>query len=136
MSDKSTGEINRNYKSVDDINTPNGPVTFTMEHSQNGYRMNAICYSLKQEKNRAKFKDDYEKYMADFGLSEFEKNLVRSKNWLKMIHFGVSPYLIGKMAQCFGLSFIDWGSYMRGEAPQEFIDRNVPLLKNYNLGEK
>jgi|TARA_R110002096_G_scaffold309403_2_gene503917 protocatechuate 4,5-dioxygenase, alpha chain len=128
--------MTRDYKKVDDIETPPGPVTFTMEHSQNGYRLNGICYSLKQEKNRKKFRQDHEKYMDDFGLSEFEKELVRSHDWLKMVHYGVSPYVIGKMAQCFDLSFIDWGAYMRGEPPQEFIDRTVPLLKNYNPGEE
>lgn len=131
-----TDDIDRNYKKVNDIKTPPGPATFTMEHSQNGYRMNGICYSLKQEKNRIKFREDYEKYMDEFGLSEFEKDLVRSRDWLKMIHYGVSPYVIGKMAQCFDLSFIDWGSYMRGEDPKEFMERNIPLLKNHNKDEK
>lgn len=127
---------NREYKKVDDIKTPPGPVTFTMEHSQNGYRLNGICYSLKQEKNREKFRENHEKYMDEFGLSDFEKKLVNSHDWLKMVHYGVSPYLIGKMAQCFDLSFIDWGTYMRGENPQEFIDRNLPLLKNHNPGDE
>jgi protocatechuate 4,5-dioxygenase alpha subunit len=128
--------MSRDYKKIGDIKTPPGPVTFTMEHSQNGYRLNGICYSLKQEKNRVKFRQDYEKYMDDFGLSEFEKELVRSHDWLKMIHYGVSPYVIGKMAQCFDLSFIDWGSYMRGENPKEFMRRNIPLIKNYNRGDE
>lgn len=127
--------MSRDWKNLDDIKTPPGPVTFTMEHSQNGYRLNGICFSLKQEKNRILFREDHEKYMNDFGLSEFEKELVRSHDWLKMVHYGVSPYVIGKMAQCFDLSFIDWGSYMRGENPKEFIERNVPLLKNYNRSE-
>ena len=127
--------MGRDYKKVDDIKTPPGPVTFTMEHSQNGYRLNGICFSLKQEKNRLKFREDHEKYMADFGLSECEKELVRSHDWLKMVHYGVSPYVIGKMAQCFDLSFIDWGSYMRGEKAKDFMERNIPLLKNYNRGD-
>ncbi|MEZ5758936.1 MAG: hypothetical protein R3D86_12015 [Emcibacteraceae bacterium] len=128
--------MSEKWKKVEDIKTPPGPVTFTMEHSQNGYRMNAICYSLKQEENRKKFKKDFEKYMADFGLSEFEKELVRSRDWLKMIHYGVSPYLIGKMAQCFDLSFMDWGAFMRGEQAKDFMERNIPLLKNYNKDSK
>ncbi|MDG1438231.1 MAG: hypothetical protein P8P98_04585 [Emcibacteraceae bacterium] len=122
----------KKWKTVADIETPDGPVTFTIAHSQNGYRMNDICYSLKQEKNRIAFREDYEKYMAEFGLNELEKELVRSQDWLKMIHYGVSPYVLGKMAQCFDLSFIDWGAFMRGEDPKEFMERNIPLLKNHN----
>ncbi|HPF45798.1 MAG: protocatechuate 3,4-dioxygenase [Alphaproteobacteria bacterium] len=128
--------MSEKWKKVEDIKTPPGPVTFTMEHSQNGYRMNAICYSLKQEENRKKFREDYEQYMAEFGLSEFEKDLVRSRDWLKMIHYGVSPYLIGKMAQCFDLSFMDWGAFMRGEQAKDFMERNIPLLKNYNKDDR
>lgn len=120
------------WKKIDDIKTPEGPVTFTMANSQNAYRLNGLCYSLKQEKNRIAFKKDYKKYIIDFGLNELEQELVHSRDWLKMIHYGVSPYLIGKMAQCFGLSFLDWGSFMRGEQPDEFLQKNIPLLKNYN----
>lgn len=122
----------KKWEKIEDIETPDGPVTFTIALSQNGYRMNGICYSLKQEKNRAAFREDYEKYMDEFGLNEFEKELVRSRDWLKMVHYGVSPYVLGKMAQCFDLSFIDWGAYMRGEDPKEFMERNIPLLKNHN----
>ncbi|MDA0707667.1 MAG: hypothetical protein O2963_01140 [Proteobacteria bacterium] len=120
------------WKTVKDIETPKGPVTFTIEHSQRGYKMNELCYSLKQEKNRISFRADYKKYIKNFGLTDFEIELVESRDWLKMVHYGVSPYVIGKMAQCFDLSFIDWGSYMRGESPKDFMEKNVPLLKNYN----
>ena len=128
-------EMTGKWKTIDDIETPPGPVTFTMEHSQRGYRLNGLCYSLKQEKNRDTFKKDYKKYIKDFGLNDFEIDLVESRDWLKMVHYGVSPYVIGKMAQCFDLSFIDWGSYMRGENPKEFMDTRVPLIRNYNKDE-
>lgn len=125
-----------NWKTPADIETPPGPVTFTIEHSQRGYRLNALCYSLKQQKNREAFRADYKKYIRDFGVSDFEFDLIETRDWLKLVHYGVSPYVIGKMAQCFDLSFIDWGSYMRGEKPEDFIERNVPLLKNYNKDQE
>jgi hypothetical protein len=81
-------------KTVDDIKTPEGPATFTMEVSQQGYRMNKLCYSLKLEHNRELFKADYMKYIKDYNLSEVEIELINNLDWLKMAHYGFSAYLI------------------------------------------
>ncbi len=121
---------------IKDIETPEGPVTFTAEHSQRAYKLNEICYSLKQEKNREIFRADYKKYIEKYDLSEFEIKMIENHEWLKMVHYGVSAYVIGKMVDCFDQSFVEMGAMMRGESQKEFVDRNVPLIKNYNKDEE
>jgi len=122
-------------KTVDDIKTPEGPATFTMEVSQQGYRMNKLCYSLKLEHNRELFKADYMKYIKDYNLSEVEIELINNRDWLKMAHYGVSAYLIGKMVDCFDTSFIKMGAIMRGETQEDFMGKTAPLIRNHNPDE-
>lgn len=122
-------------KPLEDIETPEGPVKFTSEHSQRAYKLNEICYSLKQKKNREMFKVDYKTYIKDYNLSDFEKRMIEERDWLKMTHYGVSPYVIGKMVDCFDQSFVEMGAIMRGEKQKDFVERNAPLIKNYNPDE-
>lgn len=122
-------------KPIDDIETPEGPVTFTSEHSQRAYKLNEICYSLKQAKNREKFRTDYKAYIKDYDLSPFEEKMIDDRDWLKMAHYGVSAYVIGKMVDCFDQSFVEMGAGMRGETQSEFVDERAPLIKNYNKNE-
>jgi len=120
---------------INDIETPAGPVTYTAEHSQRAYKLNEICYSLKQVKNRELFRANYKTYIQKYNLSEFEIKMIENREWLKMVHYGVSAYVIGKMVDCFDQSFVEMGAMMRGESQKEFVDRNVPLIKNYNKTE-
>lgn len=122
-------------KPLEDIETPEGPVKFTSEHSQRAYKLNEICYSLKQEKNRHLFRTDYKAYIKDYDLSDFELKMIEERDWLKMAHYGVSAYVIGKMVDCFDQSFIEMGAIMRGEKQKDFVEKTAPLIKNYNPNE-
>ncbi|MCC3860199.1 hypothetical protein [Pseudemcibacter aquimaris] len=118
-----------------DIETPDGPVKFTSELSQRAYKLNEICYSLKIKANRDLFRADYKAYIKDYNLSEFEEKMIDDRDWLKMAHYGVSAYVIGKMVDCFDQSFIDMGAGMRGETQEEFMKKRAPLIKNVNPDE-
>ncbi|MDG1709224.1 MAG: hypothetical protein P8H03_10710 [Emcibacteraceae bacterium] len=120
---------------IDDIETPEGPVTFTSEHSQRAYKLNEICYSLKLKANRDIFRADYKAYIKDYNLNAFEEKLIDDRDWLKMAHYGVSAYVIGKMVDCFDQSFIEMGAIMRGENTQDFMNERAPLIKNENPDE-
>ena len=122
-------------KSLDDIDTPEGPVTFTSEHSQRAYKLNEICYSLKLAANREIFRADYKAYIKDYNLSAFEEKMIDDHDWLKMAHYGVSAYVIGKMVDCFDQSFIEMGAIMRGETQKDFMADRAPLIKNQNPDE-
>jgi protocatechuate 4,5-dioxygenase alpha chain len=59
-----------------------GSYIFTGPMSQKGYALNKLGASLMSVEARAAFKNDEECYMAQFGLSEEQKQLIRERNWM------------------------------------------------------
>ena len=59
------------------------------------YRLHKFALQIHKDKElRERFKQNPEEAMAQFNLSEEEKELVRSKDPIKMFHAGISPYAI------------------------------------------
>ena len=65
---------------------PNPPIPgttlFDGDQAQKGYALNKMCFSFNDQVNRDAFKADEDAYMAKFGLTEAEKDLVRKRDFL------------------------------------------------------
>jgi len=94
---------------------------FDLRKSAQGYRLNKLCGSLCDPQNREAFKADEEAYMAKFGLSEAEKNLIRSRDFAGMIHAGMNIYWMLKLGAVTGNSLYKMGAQMRGESYEQFL---------------
>jgi protocatechuate 4,5-dioxygenase alpha subunit len=94
---------------------------FDLRKSRRGYRLNKMCGSLCDPKNREAFKRDEEAYMARFSLSEEEKNLIRKRNFAGMIDAGMNIYFMLKIGSVTGNSLYKMGAQMRGESYEEFL---------------
>jgi protocatechuate 4,5-dioxygenase alpha subunit len=103
-----------------------GTYLVTGARAQRGYRLSKFCMSFMKPENRASWKADAERYMSDFGLSDYEKGLIRDQNWIGMIRYGISPFMIFKLSSTFGVGQNRTGAAMRGETYEEFMKtRNV-----------
>ena len=94
---------------------------FDLRLSRRGYRLNRMCGSLCSPANRAAFKQDEEGYLAKFGLTEDEKNLIRRRDFAGMIDAGMNIYFMLKVGSVTGNSLYRMGAQMRGESYERFL---------------
>ena len=89
--------------------------------AQRGYRLGKFCMTLMSPANRDRLKADAETYMSEFGLTDYEKDLIRTKNWNRMLRYGVNTFLILKLSNALGVSQNHTGAAMRNQSYEEFM---------------
>jgi protocatechuate 4,5-dioxygenase alpha subunit len=104
----------------DFANPSPGTYLLTVSLAQQGYRLSQFCRSLMKPEQRAAFKADAERCMSDFGLSEAEKQMIRERDWLAMVRYGVNHFLVFRVAGVSGVGLTGTGAQMRGESLDEF----------------
>jgi protocatechuate 4,5-dioxygenase, alpha chain len=69
------------------------------EHTaRRGIRLNKAAYSLKDEPQRELFHSDEETWMGQFGLTDEERALIRSRDWIGLWRSGMSIYVMVKLS--------------------------------------
>jgi protocatechuate 4,5-dioxygenase, alpha chain len=94
---------------------------FDLALSWRGYRINKMCNALAHASERAAFKADEEAFMARFGLTEDEKQLVRARDFTGLLAAGGNIYFLLKLGVVTGNGLYVMGSKMRGESYEQFL---------------
>jgi protocatechuate 4,5-dioxygenase alpha subunit len=94
---------------------------FTGERSHQGYRINKLAMSLTEPANREAFRSDERAYMARFGMTPAETDLVARRDWTGLIAAGGNIYLLLKIGGAVGQNLLQMGAQMRGEALETFL---------------
>jgi len=94
---------------------------FDLRLSRKGLRLNRMCFSLCDPRNRDAFKADEEGYMKKYSLSESERQLVRSRDFKGLIEAGTNIYALLKIGSATGHSLYRMGAQMRGETFEQFL---------------
>ena len=97
-----------------------GTTIFDGKMAMKGYNFNKMCYSFNDAANRDAFKEDPERYMAEYKLTNAQKEAIRSTNILAMIEEGGNIYYLAKLAGIFKLSVQDVGGIQTGRTTEEF----------------
>jgi protocatechuate 4,5-dioxygenase alpha subunit len=97
-----------------------GSYLLTVSLAQQGYRLSALCRSLMKPDHRDGFKADEDRYMREFGLDAEEMAMVRARDWLAMVRYGVNHFLVFRLAGVVGVSLSGTGAQMRGMTLEEF----------------
>jgi protocatechuate 4,5-dioxygenase alpha subunit len=97
-----------------------GTYLLTVALAQQAYRLNAFGRSLMRPENRAAFKADEAAYMRAHGLTDAEMRMVRERDWLAMVRYGVNHFLVFRIAGTFGVGLVGVAAQMRGETLDEF----------------
>ncbi len=109
--------------------TLSGTHPFTLERSVKAYRLNKFLHSLIDPAQRARFRADEEATFAAAGLSDEEQRLVRTRDWLGLIHYGVIFFLLEKLGAVIGVSNPHIYAAFRGETLEQFQkSRNAAVL--------
>ena len=98
-----------------------GTTVFTGARSHQGYRINKLAMSLADPANRDAFRADERGYMAKFGLTEPEMDLVARRDWTGLVDAGGSIYVLLKIAATVGQNLLQIGAQMRGETLDAFM---------------
>jgi len=97
-----------------------GTPIFDGAAANQGYALNAMCFSFNDAANRDAFRADEEGYIARFHLSEAQREAVRQRDILAMIAAGGNIYYLAKLAGIFGLSVQDVGAAQTGMSVEQF----------------
>jgi protocatechuate 4,5-dioxygenase, alpha chain len=92
---------------------------FDEETSRAGLKLNKAAYSLKHEEQRALFERDPETWMAQFDLSEQERELIRRRDWIELWRRGMSIYTMIKLIGVTGTPLVEIGKQMREKGTRE-----------------
>jgi protocatechuate 4,5-dioxygenase alpha chain len=87
---------------------------FTGELCTRSYKLNRFAFDFKYPKVRDRFAKDPESLMADYGLTDSEKALVRARDWTGLVAAGGNHFNIIKIAAAVGESHLHVGAHMCG----------------------
>ena len=106
-----------------------GTYPFDIARSVKGYRINKFLHDLVDPEHRARFLDEPETAFKEAGLTEEEQELIRSRDWPGMIHYGVIFFMLEKLAAVTGVSNLHVYAAMRGETLEDFLKtRNTQVI--------
>jgi protocatechuate 4,5-dioxygenase alpha subunit len=97
-----------------------GSYLLTVSLAQRAYRLSQFCRSLMSPAQREAFRNDAEACMSAAGLDETEKAMIRARDWLAMVRYGVNHFLVFRVAGAFGEGLAAAGAQMRGETLEQF----------------
>ena len=102
-----------------------GTVLFDKTQSRLGYELNMFCMSLMKDANRQSFRADAATYMAQFAMSEQQRDAVLARDYNRMIALGGNIYFLAKIGASDGDSFQKLASKMTGVSEDEY--RNMMI---------
>ena len=94
---------------------------FDLRLSRRGRQLNRMCAALCSAQERDAFKCDEEAFMARFGLTEPEKQLLRKRDFQGLVEAGVNIYALLKIGAATGNGLYKMGAQMRGESYEQFL---------------
>lgn len=106
-----------------------GTYPFDFASSVKAYRLNKYLHAMIDQHHRQAFLADPERSFSQAGLTEEEKDLVRRRDWIGLIHYGVIFFLLEKLGAVIGASNPEIYAEMRGETLEAFLKtRNTKVL--------
>ena len=104
-----------------------GTYVFDLAASVRTLHVNRFFWRMTDPAYRARFAQDEEALYEQEALSEPERTLVRRRDWLGLVRYGVNFFVLEKFARVVRLSNPEVYASMRGETLEQFLaTRNVP----------
>ena len=105
-----------------------GTHPFSLEVAHRAFRLNDFLHRLVIPEHRELFLQDPEALYNKFELTQQERDLLDSRDWIGLIHYGVIFFSLEKMAAVIGYSNPDIYAQMSGKTLEEFQrTRNVSM---------
>jgi len=115
---------------LDGIESIPGTYPFDLRSSMKALALNRFFWNLRLPSQRELFLRDEGGSMAAAGLSETEVDLVRERDWLGLVRYGVNFFVLEKFARVVRMSNLEVYARMRGETFESFLNtRRVPAAR-------
>jgi protocatechuate 4,5-dioxygenase, alpha chain len=99
-----------------------GTKIFTAARARQGYHLNQFAMSLMNAENRERWKADERAYLADWPMSESQKEAVLARDYNRCLDLGGNVYFLSKVFSADGLSFAEAVSTMTDMTFPEYRD--------------
>jgi protocatechuate 4,5-dioxygenase alpha chain len=99
-----------------------GTIVFDGRRSRMGLPLNNLAMALNKQAERDRFVADPEAFMAEFGLSQDQRDAVRRRDFLRMIELGGNIYFIYKIGMVDGMKVPEIVAGMTDMTAEEFVD--------------
>ncbi|EKO3512433.1 gallate dioxygenase [Vibrio fluvialis] len=109
-----------------------GTYPFGLESAHRAYRLNDFLHRLIEPAHRERFKQEPKALFTEFGLTEQEQTMVAEKQWIDMIRYGVSFFLLEKLGAVVGVPNPHIYASMRGEDIDTF-QKSRYVSMNYSV---
>lgn len=97
-----------------------GTRVFTAARARQGYHMNQFAMSLMKPENRERWKADEQAYLADWPMSDEQKEAILTRDYNRCLDLGGNIYFLAKVFSTDGLSFVQAVSTMTGMPVEEY----------------
>jgi gallate dioxygenase len=106
-----------------------GTYPFTLDRSVKAYRLNEFLHRLIEPAFRKQFLADPEPLFEQVGLTDEERDMVRSRDWRALIRYGVIFFMLEKLGAVIGTTNLHIYAAMRGQSLEDFQKtRNAQVL--------
>jgi len=120
---------------LDGVERLAGTYPYTLERSAKAYRLNRFLHDLIIPERREAFRRNADALMIEHQLTAEEADLVRRLDWRELIHYGVTFFVLEKLAAVVGVSNLHVYAAMRGQSLEEFqATRNAKI--EYGVGAR
>jgi gallate dioxygenase len=113
----STPEARGQLKGIENVS---GTYPFSLETAADAFKLNQFLHRLTDAKWRAHYLAQPENAMAEAGLDEGDRILLRNRDWRGLIHRGVTFFVLEKLGAATGVSNLDIYASMKGVSLEEF----------------
>ncbi len=102
-----------------------GTTIFDAEQARKGYALNQFCMSLMRIENRARFKADEPAYLAEWSMTDAQKQAVLARDLNAAIAEGGNIYFLAKLGFTDGRNFQQMAASMTGMTETEYRDMMI-----------
>lgn len=97
-----------------------GTTVFDADQARKGYHLNMFCMSLMNAQNRERFKENERGYLAEWPMTEEQKQAVMARDYNRMIALGGNIYFLAKIFSTDGKSFVYAAALMTGMTQDQY----------------
>ena len=112
-----TVDIHEYLEELEDIP---GTRVYTAKRARQGYWMNQFAMSLMKADNRERWKADETAYLADWPMTEEQRQSILDRDYNRMLDLGGNIYFLAKVFSTDGLSFVQAVSTMTGMSVEDY----------------
>ncbi len=112
-----TEDIHEYLAELEDIP---GTRVYTAKRASQGYWINQFAMSLMKSENRERWKADEKAYLADWPMTEEQRQSILGRDYNRMLDLGGNIYFLAKLFSTDGLSFLQAVSTMTGMSVDEY----------------